>query len=71
MKRLINFTIECENNDLSEWNLREWMETYATPKYVKTLKNADHLKEDKYYKKLLKMKSDAQYNLDKYIDSTK
>ncbi len=67
--RLINFTIECENDDISEWNLREWMNKYATQKYVKTLKNADHVKDDKHYKKLLKSKKDLQKNIDNYIDS--
>ena len=69
MKRLINFTVECDNTDFAEHQLREWMQTYAEPKYVKTLKNTDHVKDDKHYKKLLKSKKDLQKNIDDYIDS--
>ena len=67
--RLLNFTIEIEDSDFVEHQWREWLKDNIQPKHVKTLKNADHIKDDKHYRKLLKMKKDAQYNLDKYIDS--
>jgi len=67
--RLINFTVECEDSDLSEHGLRQWMDDNVQPKYVKTLKNTDHVKDDKHYKKLLKSKKDLQKNIDDYIDS--
>ena len=69
--RLINFTVECEDSDLAEYKLREWMDIYMSPKYTKTLKNADHIKDDPHYKKLRKAKKDANNNLDNYIDKTK
>ena len=68
MKRLINFTVECDNTDLAEFKLREWMDIYMAPKYVKTLKNADHVKDDKYYKEQIKSKKQIQLNIDNYID---
>ena len=69
--RLINFTVEIEDDDMVEFALRKWMETNVNPKYIKTLKNADHLKDDTHYKKLRKAKKDANNNLDNYIDKTR
>tara|TARA_R110000803_G_scaffold131141_7_gene198449 strand:+ start:2735 stop:2950 length:216 start_codon:yes stop_codon:yes gene_type:complete len=69
--RLINFTVEIEDDDMVEFALRKWMDAHVSPKYVKTLKNADHIKDDPHYKKLRKAKKDANNNLDNYIDKTK
>jgi hypothetical protein len=69
--RLINFTVEIEDTDIAEYRCRTWVQENIAPKYVKTLKNADHLKDDPHYKKLRKAKKDANNNLDNYIDKTK
>lgn len=68
MKRLIVFTLECEDSDLHEFQLRQAMEAFS-PKYIKTLPKTEHLKEDTFFKKLLDSKKQAQKNIDKYIDS--
>ena len=65
----INATFECEN-DLAEYNLRKILES-MNAKYVKTLPNTEHLKENKNYLKLLKSKKDANANLYKFISENR
>ena len=67
--KLLTATFEVEN-DLAEHNLRNVLEGMNV-KYVKTLPNTDHLKEDKYFKSLLKDKKQAQKNIDSYIDKNR
>ncbi len=66
MKRL-TATFDVEN-DLSEHNLRNILEGLGA-KYLKTLPDSEHLKEDSHFKSLLKSKRQAENNLYKYIDS--
>ena len=68
MSRLIVFTLECEDSDFAEYQLRQTMEAFS-PKHIRTLPKTDHLKEDSNFIKLLKDKKQAQKNIDRYIDS--
>ena len=65
--KLINATFEAEN-DLAEMQIRNVLDG-LTAKYVKTLPNTDHLKEDKHFKKLYGVKKQAEKNLYNYVNS--
>lgn len=65
--KLLNCTFEI-NNDLQEYQLRNELEGLNC-KYIKTLPDTKHLKEDKHYKELYKQKKIAEINLYKYVDS--
>ena len=65
--KLVNATFEVEN-DFSEYQLRNALEGMGG-KYIKTLPNTEHLKDDAHFKSLLKSKKQAQENLDRYINS--
>jgi hypothetical protein len=67
MKRL-NATFEIEN-DLAEDKLRTILEGLGA-KYVKTLPNADHLKDDAFYIKLRKARKTNDNHLYDYIMKT-
>jgi hypothetical protein len=68
MKHL-NATFEIEN-DLAEHQLRNVLES-MNAKYVKTLPNTEHLKENTTYNKLLKAKKSASSNLYKFINENR
>lgn len=65
--KLINATFEVEN-DLAEMNIRNVLEG-LNAKYIKTLPETSHLKDDTHFKQLYKMKKQAEKNLYKYVDS--
>ena len=65
MKHL-NATFEIEN-DLAEHQLRNVLEGMGA-KYIKTLPDTEHLKDNSRYKELVKIKKDAQLILDRYIN---
>lgn len=65
--KLLSATFEVES-DLAEYNLRNELEALGV-KYLKTLPDTDHLKEDKHYMELVKMKKQAETNLYNYYDS--
>lgn len=65
-RKLVNVTFEIEN-DFAEYQLRNVLEGMGG-KYIKTLPNTDHLKDDLHFQKLIKSKKQAQQNLDNYID---
>lgn len=67
--KLINATFEAEN-DLAEHNIRKILEG-LNGKYIKTLPNTNHLKEDKYYIKLKKDVKQAKDNLYKYVNNNR
>lgn len=67
--KYLNATFQIEN-DLSEHNLRNVLEG-MNAKYVKTLPDVEHLKENETYKKLVKGKKDAQLRLDRYINDNR
>ena len=66
MKKL-NATFEVEN-DLAEHKLRITLDGLGA-KYVKTLPNSEHLKEDANYIKMRKAKKEAEIAFYNYIDS--
>lgn len=68
MKHL-NASFEIEN-DLAEYKLRQTLEAMGA-KWVKTLPNTEHLKENKTFKDLVKAKKDAQLKLDRYINENR
>ncbi|MCP4984910.1 MAG: hypothetical protein GY928_02240 [Colwellia sp.] len=68
MKKL-NATFDIEN-DLEEHKLRNVLEG-MNAKYVKTLADTDHLKNNTTYKKLLKAKKEAQLKLDRYVNDNR
>ena len=59
--KLLNASFEIEN-DLAEDKLRTHLEGIGA-KYVKTLPDTEHLKDNESYKKLIKAKKDAENNL--------
>ncbi|AGO47315.1 hypothetical protein Phi19:1_gp025 [Cellulophaga phage phi19:1] len=65
--KLLNATFEIES-DLAEFQLRNELEGLGA-KYVKTIPNSDHVKDDSHYKELVKSKKQAEKNLYTYIDS--
>lgn len=66
MKRLTaTFDIE---SDLAEHKLRIHLEGIGA-KYIKTLPNSEHLKDDINYIKMRKAKKEAEIALYNYIDS--
>lgn len=65
----INATFEVEN-DLAEFKLRNTL-SGLNAKYIKTLPNTEHLKEDSHFKKLLMSKKKAEENLYNYIDKNR
>ena len=67
--KLINATFEAEN-DLAEMQIRNVLDG-LNAKYVKTLPNTDHLKEDKHFKELYNMKKQAEKNLYNYVDKNR
>ena len=68
MKRL-NVTFEIEN-DLAEDKLRSILNSMGA-KYIRTLPNTDHLKDNPSYIKLVKAKADAQLILDRYTNENR
>jgi len=68
MKR-INATFEVEN-DLQEHNLRNILEG-INAKYVNTLPNTDHLKDNETFIKLVKGKRNAQLLLDRFTNENR
>ena len=67
--KLLNASFEIEN-DLAEYNLRNVLKG-MNAKYVKTLPDVDHLKENETYKKLIQAKMSAQLNIDRYINDNR
>ena len=65
----INATFDAEN-DLAEHNIRKILEGLGG-KYLKTLPNTDHLKEDKHFIKLSKDVRIAKDTLYKYINNNR
>ena len=65
--KLLNATFEI-SSDLAEYQLRNELEALGG-KYIKTIPNSDHVKEDSHYKELVKSKKQAEKNLYTYIDS--
>lgn len=68
MKHL-NATFEIEN-DLAEHQLRTALES-MNAKYVRTLPDVEHLKEDKTYQSLVKAKRDIQLKIDRYTNENR
>ena len=68
MKHL-NATFEIEN-DLAEHQLRNVLKGMGA-KYVKTLPNTEHLKENTSFKKLYKAKKQAEENLWQFINNNR
>lgn len=68
MKHL-NATFEIEN-DLAEHQLRSVLES-MNAKYVRTLPNTEHLKEDTTYQSLIKAKRDLQLKIDRYTNENR
>jgi len=68
--RKINFTVKIEDNDLIEFNLIKTLENLlgSSLTHYKKFPNVDHLKEDKAYKNLLKIKNNATLQLERYIN---
>ena len=71
MKRLINLSVEVEDNNLAEQNFYTWAEDNIQPKYIRTTLNTDHLKEDPKYKALMKQKKDLGIAIHEYIINNK
>lgn len=71
--RKINFTVKIEDNDLVEYNLTKKLQNLLgrSLTHYKKFPNVDHLKEDKVYKKLLKIKNNATLELERYINDKK
>ena len=68
MKKLsVVFEIE---NDLAEHKLRQTLEALGA-KYVKTLPDTEHLKENENYKQLLKAKKEAELKLYRYVNKNR
>lgn len=67
--KLINATFEAENL-LAEVQIRKTLEGLGG-KYIKTLPNTDHLKEDKQYVKLRKDVEKSKDNLYNYINKNR
>lgn len=68
MKKL-NATFDIEN-DLAEDRLRNILSGLGA-KYVKTIANTDHLKDNESYKKLIKVKKNAESELYEYINNNR
>ncbi len=66
MKHL-NATFQIDS-DLAEHNLRTHLEGIGA-KYLKTLPDTEHLKNDPKYKELYRMKKQAEKTLYNYVDS--
>ena len=62
-------TFEIEN-DLQEYNLRQVLKGMNV-KYVKTLADTEHLKDNPAYKKFIKQKKDAQLEIDRFINKNR
>lgn len=71
--RALNITIKFEDNDLIEDNIRSvlYTELGSAITSIKTLPNTEDLKDDEAFKKLLKMKRQAQININNYIDKSR
>ena len=68
MKKLsVVFEIE---NDLAEHKLRQTLEAMGA-KYVKTLPDTEHLKDNDNYKQLLKAKKEAELKLYRYVNKNR
>lgn len=68
MKRL-NATFDIPN-DLAEYTLRNTLEGMGA-KYVKTMADTEHLKDNEHYKKLIKLKKDAESQLYEFINNNR
>lgn len=68
--RKINFTVEIEDNNLVEFNLIKKLENLLGSSLVhyKKFPNTEHLKDDKSYITLVKMKNKAVLELERYIN---
>lgn len=71
MKRLVILGVEIPDNDQAEANFYEWIEDKTQPKFIKTVLNTDHLKEDKVYKSLVNQKKKVSDSLQHYIMENK
>lgn len=71
--RKINFTVEIEDNDLVEFNLIKKLENLLGSSLVhyKKFPNTEHLKDDKTYINLVKLKNKAVLELERYINDRK
>jgi len=65
----INATFNVEN-DLAEYNLRKILEGLGA-KYVRTLPNTDHLKDNKHYIELYKVEKKAKETTLKFINDNR
>ena len=68
MKRL-NATFEIEN-DLAEHQLRQLLEGMGA-KYLKTIPDTEHLKENEHYKALRKLKKQAEDKVYEFINNNR
>lgn len=72
--RRINLTLEFEDNDLIEFNIRKTIDSIfgSAVKDIKTLPNTSELYEtDSNFKALCKAKKDAQLKIDRYVNNKK
>ena len=72
--RLINITFEIEDNIFIEDEFRNLIQSKFGGHIkgdIKTLANTDHLKDNTHFKALLKVKRNAQLNLDRYINENR
>ena len=65
----INATFDIEN-DLEEYKLRQILESIGA-KYIKTLPNTEHLKDNETFKKLKASKRKSESNLYEFINKNR
>lgn len=65
----LNVTFDLEN-ELAEYRLRNQMDSMGA-KYMKTLPNTDHLKDNKSFKASQKAKKQAEDNYYKFINANR
>ena len=63
----VTFTIE---SDFEEDNLRVNLESIGG-KYIKTLPNTDHLKDNTHFKKLKKAKRDTENSIYEFVNNNR
>jgi hypothetical protein len=47
MKRIINLSVEVEDNDRAELRFYQWANDNIAPRYIRTLPNTSEFKDDK------------------------
>lgn len=71
MKRLINLSVEVEDNDYAEQKFYNWAEDNINPKYIRTTLNTEHLRENPEFKKLMKQKKELGVLIHDFIINNK